>query len=82
MSAGPATALLAAAAVAAFLTDRIWALAAMVVILLVLCLRVPAGRRWPYLFGALVSGASVIVLSPFLWSSGGGTLIWKARRCT
>ena len=46
VSAGPATALLAAAAAAAFLTEPVWALAAMTVVLLVICLRAPAQRRW------------------------------------
>jgi energy-coupling factor transport system permease protein len=77
MSPGPAAALLAAAAAAAFLTDGIAAVALIVVALFLVCLRAPAARRWPYLAGALVSGAGVIVLSPLLWSSGAGTLIWE-----
>lgn len=77
MSPGPVAALLAAAAAAAFLTDRVWAVAVIVGVLLLVCLRAPAGRRWPYLVGALVSGAGVIVLSPFLWSSGAGRLLWE-----
>lgn len=77
MSAGPAAALLASAAVAAFLTDRLWALAAVVLALLAISMRAPARRRWPYLAGALVSGLGVVVISPFTWSSGGGTLLWE-----
>lgn len=77
MSPGPVAALLAAAAATAFLTDRAWIVAAIVVVLIVACLRAPASRRWPYLVGALVSGTGVIVLSPLLWSSGGGTLLWE-----
>ena len=77
MSPGPATALLAAVATAAFLVDRIWALAALTVILLVVCLRAPVERRWLYVGGALVSGLGVIVISPLTWSSGGGTLLWE-----
>ncbi len=77
MSPGPAAALLAAAAAAAFLTDRIWVVALIVGALLLACLRAPASRRWPYLAGALLSGVGVIVLSPFLWSSGAGTLLWE-----
>jgi energy-coupling factor transport system permease protein len=76
VSPGPAAAVLAAVAAAAFLTDRVWALGLAVVVLLVVCLRAPTPRRWPYLVGAIVSGATVVVLSPFLWSSGGGTLLW------
>ena len=77
VSAGPATALLAAAAIAAFLIDGIAALAAMTVILLVLCLRAPVQRRWLYIGGALFSALGVIVISPLTWSSGGGTLLWE-----
>jgi energy-coupling factor transport system permease protein len=77
MSPGAAAALLAATAAAAFLTDRIAVVALIVVALFLVCLRAPAARRWPYLVGALVSGAGVIVLSPLLWSSGAGTLIWE-----
>lgn len=77
LSPGPAAALLAAVAIAAFLVDLVWVLALIVVVLLLVCLRAPAERRWPYLAGALLSGLGVIVLSPFLWSSGGGTLLWQ-----
>jgi energy-coupling factor transport system permease protein len=76
MSPAPAAALLAAVATAAFLTDRIWALAVTATALFVVCLRAPVERRWPYLAGAIVSGLTVTVISPFLWSSGGGTLVW------
>jgi energy-coupling factor transporter transmembrane protein EcfT len=76
VSPGAGTALLAAAATAALLTDRLWAAGAITSALLVVCLRAPAQRRWPYLIGALTSGLGVLVLSPFLWSSGGGTLLW------
>ena len=77
MSAGPATALLAAAATAAFLIDRIWALALMTLVLLVICLRAPVQRRWLYIGGSLISALLVIVISPLTWSSGGGTLLWE-----
>jgi energy-coupling factor transport system permease protein len=77
VSPGPATALLAAAAIAAFLVDGIWALAAMAAVLLVVCLRAPVERRWLYIGGVLVSAATVIVISPLTWSSGGGTLLWE-----
>lgn len=76
MSAGAATALLGAAAAAVLVTSRLWVAGAIGVALLIVCLRAPARRRWPYLFGALTSGIGVFVLSPFLWSSGGGTLLW------
>ena len=77
MSPGPATALLAAVATAAFLIDRVWALVAMTVVLLLLCLRAPAQRRRVYIGGALISALGVIVISPLTWSSGGGTLLWE-----
>ena len=77
MSAGPATALLAAAAIAAFLVDGIAPLAAMTVIMLLICLRAPVQRRWLYIGGALFSALGVIVISPLTWSSGGGTLLWE-----
>lgn len=77
MSPGPATALLAAVATAGFLVDRLWALAAMVVILVAVCLRAPVERRWLYLGGALFSALGVVVISPLMWSSGGGTLLWE-----
>jgi energy-coupling factor transporter transmembrane protein EcfT len=77
MSPGAATALLAAAAALVLVSSRLWLVGAVTLVLLVVCLRAPAHRRWPYLFGALTSGAGVFVLSPFLWSSGGGTLVWE-----
>jgi energy-coupling factor transport system permease protein len=68
---------LAAAGAAALLTDRFWLVALLGSALLALCLRAPARRRWPYLLGALTAGGSVLLLSPFLWSSGAGTLLWE-----
>ena len=77
MSAGPAALLLAAAGTAALLADRLWAVASIAAVLLVLCLRAPVGRRRVYLFGALTTGLGVLVLSPFLWSSPDGTILWE-----
>lgn len=76
MSPGPAAALLAAAGTAALLADRLWGVALIAVVLLALCLRAPAQRRGVYLFGALSTGLGVLVLSPFLWSSPDGTVLW------
>lgn len=76
MSPAPAALVLAAFGAAALLADRLWAVSALAGVLLAVCLRAPARRRWPYLMGALTTGASIVVLSPFLWSSGGGTLLW------
>jgi energy-coupling factor transport system permease protein len=77
VSPGPAAALLAAAGITALLTDRLWAVAALTVVLLAVCLRAPAERRAVYLFGALTTGLGVLVLSPFLWSAPDGTLLWE-----
>ena len=77
MSPGPAAALLAAAGTAALLTDRFWAVTLLAAGLLGVCLRAPSGRRGVYLFGALTSGFGVLVLSPFLWSSPDGTILWQ-----
>ena len=77
MSTVPAALVLAAAGAAALLAERLWSVALLTAVLLVVCLRAPATRRWPYLVGALSTGASVVILSPFLWSSGGGTLLWE-----
>ena len=57
-----AAALVAALAVAALLVTQTWAVAAICVVLLVAAWRAPVQRRWPYLFGALTSGASVVIL--------------------
>ena len=52
-------------------------MAAIAAVLLVVCLRAPGERRGVYLFGALSTGLGVLVLSPFLWSSPDGTVLWK-----
>lgn len=67
--------LLAGAGAAALLAGRIWAVGAIALVLLALCLRAPRNRRMPYLFGALTTGLGVLVLSPFLWV-GGGDVLW------
>jgi energy-coupling factor transport system permease protein len=77
MSPAPAAVLLAAAGTAALLADRIWAVALLALVLLGICLRASAGRRRVYLFGALSTGLGVLVLSPFLWSSPEGTVLWE-----
>jgi energy-coupling factor transport system permease protein len=76
VSPGPAAALLAAAGTAAMLADRVWSVAAIAAVLLAVCLRAPAQRRGVYLFGALSTGLGVLVLSPFLWSSPDGSVLW------
>lgn len=70
MSPVPAAALLGALAAAALLADRPAPPAAIAAILLVVCLRAPARRRWIYIIGALLASGSILVLSPFLQSAG------------
>jgi len=77
VSPGPAAALLAAVGMAALLADRLWSVAAIAVVLLAVCLRAPAQHRGVYLFGALSTGLGVLVLSPFLWSSPDGIVLWE-----
>jgi energy-coupling factor transporter transmembrane protein EcfT len=77
MSPGPAALLLGAAGTAALLTDRLWALVVLNVVLLAVCLQAPSDRRGVYLYGALSTGLGVLVLSPFLWSSPDGTVLWE-----
>lgn len=77
MSPAPAAVLLAAVAATALLADRAWALGLIVLALLGACVRAPVRRRRLYLVGALTSGLGVLLLSPLLWSSGGGTLLWE-----
>jgi energy-coupling factor transporter transmembrane protein EcfT len=77
VSPGPAAFLLAAAGAAALLADRLWAVAALTAVLLAVCLRAPTDRRTVYLFGALTTGLGVFLLSPLLWSSPEGTVLWE-----
>ncbi|HEY7795506.1 MAG TPA: energy-coupling factor transporter transmembrane component T [Gaiellaceae bacterium] len=77
MSPAPAAVLLAAAGTAALLTERLWAAALLTAVLLAVCLRAPAERRRVYLFGAFSTGLGIFVLSPFLWSSPEGTVLWE-----
>ena len=70
MSPAPAAALLGGLAAAALLAGRTVSVAAIVALLLAVCLRAPAGRRRLYLVGALGSGAAVVVLTPFVETIG------------
>jgi energy-coupling factor transport system permease protein len=76
VSPAPAAALLAALAAAALLADRIVSVAAVAAVLLVVCLRAPAGRRRLYLVGAFGSGLAVFLLTPFV-STIGWHVIWS-----
>jgi len=77
VSPGAAAALLASAGVAALLADRLVSVAAIAILLLLVCVRAPAHRRRVYLFGAISTGVGVLVVSPFLWSSPEGTVLWS-----
>jgi energy-coupling factor transport system permease protein len=65
-----AAALLAASAAAALLAHRTVSVAAIAGLLLVICLRAPAGRRRLYLAGAIGSGLAVVLVTPFVETIG------------
>ena len=75
MSPVPAALALAGVGSAALLLDRLLAIAVLCAFLLALVARAPSTRRWPYVVGALASGASVFLLSPLLASEGFRT-VW------
>jgi len=70
MSAVPAAALLAALGFAALVADSLWAVAAITLVLLAVCLRAPRGRRRVYLAGVAISAGTVFVLWPWLENVG------------
>jgi energy-coupling factor transport system permease protein len=76
MSPAPAAALLAGLAAAALLAGRTVSVAAIAALLLLVCLRGPAGRRRLYLAGALGSGLAVFLLTPFV-STIGWHVLWS-----
>jgi energy-coupling factor transport system permease protein len=65
-----AAALLAALAAAALLAHRTVSVGAIAALLLVVCLRGPAGRRRLYLVGAIGSGLAVVFVTPFVETIG------------
>jgi energy-coupling factor transport system permease protein len=65
-----AAALLAGLAAAALLAHRTVSVAVIAAVLLVVCLRAPAERRRLYLVGALVSGLTVVIVTPFVETIG------------
>jgi energy-coupling factor transport system permease protein len=71
----PAAIVLAAAGSAALLAQRVLSAAVIAAVLLAVCLRAPGRARRLYLFGALWTGLTVLLVSPFLWS-GGGTVLF------
>lgn len=66
----PGAIVLAGLGTSALLARHVVSVAALALLLLVVCLHAPGGSRRLYLFGALASGAGVLVLSPFLQSLG------------
>ncbi|HEX4678095.1 MAG TPA: energy-coupling factor transporter transmembrane component T [Gaiellaceae bacterium] len=66
MSAAPAAALLAALAIAALLATQLWSVGLIAAVLLVVALRAPAQRRWPYLIGTLTTALLFVVITPFV----------------
>jgi energy-coupling factor transport system permease protein len=66
MSPAPAAALLAALATAALLSTSLWSVSAICTLLLLVALRAPAQRRWPYLIGTLSTALLFVVLTPFV----------------
>lgn len=77
MSPVPAALLLAAAGTVALVSERIWVVGSVAAVLLAVCLRAPAERRRVYLFGAATMALGVLVVSPLLWSSPDGTILWE-----
>lgn len=65
---------LAAVAAAALLADHLATVAALCALLAALVLRAPVARRRPYLAGVLVSGVGVVVISPFVATTGSDVL--------
>jgi len=65
-----ALALLAAAAAAALLARHTVSVAALTFVLVVVCLRAPARRRWPYLIGTALSSVALFVVTPFVETLG------------
>lgn len=72
----PATLLFASAGVAGLLASHLVPLAALTVVLLGVCLRTPARRRRPYLYGALATGLGIFLFSPFL-AVEGYNVLWQ-----
>ena len=70
MSAVPAAALLAALALAALLAHSIWTVTAIVLVLLVPCLRAPRVQRRLYLASIAISAGADFVLWPWLQNTG------------
>jgi energy-coupling factor transport system permease protein len=72
----PGAIVLAAAAVSALLARSTISVAVLTAVLLVACLRARQRARTAYVFGALSAGLGIVVLSPFLQSTG-STVLWS-----
>ena len=70
MRPAPALALLVALAAAALVADHWVVPAVTAAVLLGLCLRAPASRRWPYLVGCGITSATVLLITPLLVVNG------------
>jgi energy-coupling factor transport system permease protein len=75
MRPAPAAALLFGLAAAALLAEHTVSVAVLAALLLAVCLRAPARRRWPYLLGALGSSLALFVVTPFVERLP-GTVFW------
>lgn len=73
---GPAALLLAAAAVAALLADRVLPLAALTALPLLVALRVPGRRSRPYVVATGGSALGVFLIWPFLQTTG-VDVVWE-----
>ena len=63
-------ALLGAAVAAALLARHTISVAVLAALLLVVCLRAPARRRWPYILGTTLSAVGLFVVTPFVETLG------------
>lgn len=63
-------ALLGAAVAAALLARHTISVAILAALLLVVCLRAPARRRWPYILGTTLSAVGLFVVTPFVETLG------------
>jgi energy-coupling factor transport system permease protein len=72
----PAATLLFALAGAALLARHTLSVALLTVLLLAICLRAPAPRRWLYLTGAVASSLTLFVVTPFVERLG-GPVLWS-----
>ena len=76
MRAASALALLAALAAAALLAERVWTVALITALLLVVCLRAPRRQRRLYLLGTAISALAILIFTPFV-ATIGSHVIWS-----